>query len=59
MYTANNGTVNFMLNPARFPGNMPYFEKGVDSKLLPNDGSGRWKELYERSRKEGPVVIKP
>ncbi|MBA61198.1 MAG: dgoA protein [Planctomycetaceae bacterium] len=59
MYTANNGTVNFMLNPARSPGNMPYFEKGVDSKLLPNDGSTRWKELYTRSRKEGPVVIEP
>jgi len=57
MYTANNGTVNFMLNPARSPGNMPYFEKGVDSKLLPNDGSARWKELYDRSRKEGPIVI--
>ena len=55
MYIANNGKVNFMLTIGR-EGRMPYFERGVDTSLLPDDGSARWKELYASARK-GPVLI--
>lgn len=54
MYIANNGKVNFMLT-AGMQGKIPYFERGVTSALLPNDGSDRWRELYERARK-APVM---
>lgn len=57
MYTASNGTVNWMLNPARKPGNMPYFERGVDTRQLPDDGSARWTELYNLAQK-GPTMVK-
>ena len=57
MMTANDGTVNFMLNPARTPGNMPFFEKGVDSRLLPDDGSDQWDQWYKQSRKQGPTMV--
>lgn len=56
MYLSNNGKVNFMLNLAR-AGKMPYFEKGVDTVLVPDDGSREWKELYTKARK-GPVMTK-
>jgi galactonate dehydratase len=55
MYFNNGGGVNFVLNPFRKPG-LPYFEHGVDSRLLPDDGRERWKELYELSRK-GPYLV--
>ena len=55
MYIANDGTINFMLNASR-AGKTPYFEKGVTTRLLPDDASLHWKELYERARK-GPVLI--
>ena len=56
LYIANNGRVNFMLNLAR-AGKMPFFEPGVKTRLVPDDGSARWKELYERARK-APVMVK-
>jgi galactonate dehydratase len=49
MYIANDGNVNFMLNAAR-AGKMPYFERGVNTRLVPNDGSAEWKSLYEKAR---------
>lgn len=55
MYFGNTGEVNFVLNPAR-DGNVPYFERGVDTRLVPNDGSKEWKDLYQRANK-GPVLI--
>jgi L-alanine-DL-glutamate epimerase-like enolase superfamily enzyme len=55
MYVSNNGTVNFILNASR-QGKTPYFEKGVFTKLLPNDGSANWEELYKKGRK-GPFVV--
>lgn len=55
MYIANNGHVNFMLTIGQ-EGRMPYFERGVATKLFPDDGSLRWKELYAAARK-GPVLI--
>ena len=57
MYTPNNGQVNFMLTPARM-GTVPFFEKGVTTRLLPNDGSEKWKQMYEQGQ-QGPVLIKP
>ena len=56
MYTASNGTVNFMLHAA-MEGKYPYFEAGADTRLVPDDGSSRWKELYKRARKEGPISV--
>lgn len=53
MYVANDGGVNFMLRPA-MAGNMPFYKKGADTKLLPDDGSPRWRRLYEAARK-GPI----
>ncbi len=55
MYIANNGKVNFMLTIGQ-QGRMPYFEHGVFTQLLPDNGSARWKELYASARK-GPVLI--
>lgn len=56
MYTANNGTVNFMLNAANQE-KYPFYVPGADTKLLPDDGSTRWRELYERARKTGPFRL--
>lgn len=56
MIIANNGRVNFMLSLGQ-KGKMPYFERGVNSRLLPDDGSEGWKKLYQRARKE-PVFQK-
>ena len=58
MYTANSGRVNFMLTPAQKPNQVPFFEKGVDTRLLPDDGSAMWKEMYAKSRRDGPIVVK-
>lgn len=55
MYISNNGTVNFILNASR-AGKTPYFEHGVFTKLLPNDGSDQWEELYKKGRK-GPFLV--
>lgn len=54
MYTANNGKVNFMLTAAN-EDRYPYYAPGADTRLVPNDGSARWRELYDRARKEGPI----
>ncbi len=56
LYVANTGRVNFMLNFAN-QGTMPYFERGVTTRLWPDDGSQRWRMLYEQARKE-PVLRK-
>jgi quinoprotein glucose dehydrogenase len=46
--------VNFMLQPA-MQGKMPFFERGVDSKLWPDDGSAAWREWYQKAQ-SGPVM---
>ncbi len=51
MYLANTGQVNFLLNFAR-AGKTPYFEPGVTTRLLPNDGSSAWRALYAQARTE-------
>lgn len=37
-------------------GGMPYYERGVTTRLVPDDGSERWQELHRRAL-EGPVVV--
>ncbi|MEO1996306.1 MAG: enolase C-terminal domain-like protein, partial [Planctomycetaceae bacterium] len=44
LYYANTGAVNFVLNPAR-QGKVPFFERGVDTRLIPNGGSDGWLQL--------------
>jgi galactonate dehydratase len=55
MYVGNDGTVNFMLNAAR-AGKTPYYERGVTTRLLPDDSSSRWRKLYENAR-QGPYIL--
>ena len=55
LYIANSGRVNFVLNPAR-QGKMPFFERGVTTQLLPDDGSDRWRRLYQQARRE-PLFV--
>lgn len=56
LYIANNGKVNFMLTVGQL-GKMPFFERGVVTELVPDDGSGRWRELYAKAR-QNPVLVK-
>jgi len=57
MYFGNNGEVHFLLNAA-IGGKIPFYEAGANARLVPNDGSERWKDLYERARK-APVDLMP
>ncbi len=50
LLVSNTGEVNFMLNLAR-RGGMPFFERGVHTELVPNDGSADWQAMYERGLK--------
>ena len=54
MYTASNGQVNFMLGPA-MKGKTPFFERGVKTRPLPNDGSQAWRKRFEKAQ-DGPYV---
>jgi L-alanine-DL-glutamate epimerase-like enolase superfamily enzyme len=49
LYIANNGQVNFMLTAAN-AGVYPFFEKGVKTRLVPDDGTAKWRELYQKAR---------
>ena len=42
---------NFMKNSFLRAGDAPYYERGVQTRLLLDDGSDHWRDLYERSRK--------
>jgi L-alanine-DL-glutamate epimerase-like enolase superfamily enzyme len=55
MYIASSGQVNFMLSLAA-RGRMPFYERGVTTRLFPNDGSSRWRELHEKAKAE-PLLI--
>jgi len=57
MYIANNGQVNFMLRPGQ-KGELPYYEPGVDTRLLEDNGTEEWKRLYKEARK-APYLTKP
>lgn len=54
IYTANNGKVNFMLTAAN-AGKYPYYAAGADTRLVPDDGSDRWRKLYQTARTHGPT----
>lgn len=51
MYLASNGTVNFVLNRA-IAAQIPYFTKGVTTRMIPDDGTSRWRELVQKSQKQ-------
>jgi len=55
MYFAS-GDVNFVLRPA-MQGKTPFFERGVTTRLWPDDGSARFRELFDRAR-GNPVLLK-
>ena len=54
-FYVTEGEVNFMLNLAN-TGVMPYFKKGVNTRLIPNDGSERWDGVYHNAEHEPYVV---
>ena len=55
MYVANGG-VNFMLRLFMKENGYPYFEPGVTTSLLLDDGSKEWKIMYARAKAK-PVFI--
>ncbi|GIW81569.1 MAG: hypothetical protein KatS3mg105_3376 [Gemmatales bacterium] len=55
MYVANTGRVNFHLDLAR-KGKIPFFERGVTTRLVPDDGSKRWRQLYEKARQQAFIT---
>ena len=57
MYVASNGGVNYMLRKFMKPNDLPYFEAGVTTHLLFDDGSKEWQDLYARARVK-PVLSK-
>ena len=55
MYFASSKGVNFVLR-AGIEGKIPFFERGVTTKLYPDDGTDRWRELFDRASNE-PVLV--
>ena len=55
LYVASNDTVNFVLNAANAE-QIPFYERGVNTVLKPDDGTPDWRKLYERACR-GPVMI--
>ena len=55
LYIANNG-VNFMLRAANEE-KIPFYVRGVNTRGLPDDGTDRWRELYEKAR-QGPYMTR-
>ena len=55
MFTASGDVINFMVNPAN-KGMFPYYAKGADTRLVPNDGSIRWRTLYKKSIEAGGPI---
>jgi galactonate dehydratase len=55
MYSASDGKVNFMIRPAQ-QGRIPFYEAGVTTRLLPDDGSEQWQQLLQKA-KNGPFLI--
>ncbi len=49
MDVANSGQVNFMLTLGQ-QGKIPFFERGVRTRLVPEDGTPAWRERYEQAR---------
>jgi len=57
MYTANNGSVNFMLTAAN-EDKYPFYETGAETRLVPDDGSAQWRKRYDKARSGGPFLEK-
>ena len=47
--------VNFVLNAAN-RGEIPYYERGADTRLLSDDGTEQWAELFEKA-KQAPLTL--
>lgn len=56
MYIANTGEVNFMLTHGQ-KGKIPFYVPGAQTRLVPNDGAPKWKDLHEKSRREPYFVM--
>jgi galactonate dehydratase len=56
MYVGSHGVLNFLLTQANLE-HMPFFERGVTTKLVPNDGTAKWEDLYKRSGPEKPLFL--
>ena len=56
LYVANGG-INFMLRLFMKDSNLPYFEPGVTTSLLLDDGTKDWRELFQQA-KQKPVLTK-
>ena len=42
-----------MLNAAN-AGSYPYDAPGAQTQLVPDDGTPRWRTIYDRARRDGP-----
>ncbi len=51
LYLGSPGRVNFVLNAGN-DGTIPYFERGVNTRLVPDDGSSSWRELYDQAKQQ-------
>lgn len=56
MLIGSHGVLNFLLTQAN-KGNIPYFERGVTTRLVPDDGTAKWRELYDKSGPEKPLFL--
>ncbi len=57
MYFNHKRGVNFVLSPCmKVDTKMPYYVRGVKTKLLSDDGSAQWRSLYEKSLTE-PLLL--
>ena len=56
MYFNHLTDKHFVLGPSWTPGKVPFYKRGVKTRLLTDDGSAEWRDLYERSR-NGPLTV--
>lgn len=47
-----------LLRYAQVAGNVPYFERAVETRLISDDETERWETLHQQAREE-PVVVEP
>jgi len=56
IYTANNGKVNFMLKAGN-DGKYGFYKPAAETRLVPNDGSQLWMDIYTKARENGPFEL--
>jgi L-alanine-DL-glutamate epimerase-like enolase superfamily enzyme len=56
MYLGSHGVLNFILVQANL-GNIPFFERGVTTRFVPDDGTAKWRDLYNRAGPEKPLFV--